>query len=128
LLSALQYESLEEAVAATVDAYVTLLLQLVQQHNFRIYVHPVPPVLDETLHIASLFNTALHNRLTTALQAQPELIGRLAYLAFAQQLVAENGSSLQQQLAVDNTHLHPRYLVHLEAKLNAALHVAAVDG
>ncbi|WIA31077.1 hypothetical protein OEZ86_001104 [Tetradesmus obliquus] len=151
----LKYGSLQEAVAATVDFYITLLLQLVQQHKLRVYVHPVPPILNETRHIFSLFNAALQQRLSSVLQAQPELIGQLEFLDFAQQLLTDTGSSLQQQkqqqqqrqqqqqqqviedsgslqqqLVLDGTHLHPRYLVHLGAALNAAPRNAAagVDG
>jgi hypothetical protein len=116
----LQYESLQHAIAATVEVYITLLLQLVQERKLHIYVHPVPPVLDETRDVVKSFNAALQQRITTVLQSQPELKGRLAYLDFFENLLTPDGSSLQPQLALDGTHLHPRYLVHLEAALNAA--------
>lgn len=101
--------------------YVTLLLQLVQQHTLRIYVHPVPSVLDETRHIIKLFNAALQEGLTKVLHSHPELHQRLAFLDFFQELLTSDGSGLLQQLEFDGSHLHPRYLGHLEAALNAAL-------
>ncbi|KAF6255223.1 hypothetical protein COO60DRAFT_1662566 [Scenedesmus sp. NREL 46B-D3] len=117
----MKYASLSHAVATTVGVYVTLLLQLVQQHTLRIYVHPVPPVLDETRHIVKLFNAALQEGLTKVLHSHPELHQRLAFLDFFQELLTSDGSGLLQQLEFDGSHLHPRYLGHLEAALNAAL-------
>jgi lysophospholipase L1-like esterase len=114
-----QYESLQHAITATVEVYVALLLQLVQQRKLHIYVHPIPPVLDETRDVVKSFDAALQQRLTAVLQWQPELNGQLAYLDFFYDLLTADGSSLQPQLAFDGTHLHPRYLEHLEAALNA---------
>jgi hypothetical protein len=54
------------------------------------------------------------------LQSQPELKGQLAYLDFFDDLLTADGNSLQPHLALDGTHMHPRYLVHLEGALNAA--------
>jgi lysophospholipase L1-like esterase len=118
---ALQYGSLQEALAATVKVYTTLLLQLVQQQGLRVYVHPVPPVLDATRETVNCFNAALQQRLSSALQTQPELAGHLMYLDVAQHLLREDGSRLQQQLQLDGTHLHPRYSNYLEAALHAEL-------
>ena len=41
-----------------------VLLELVQQRGFEIFVHPVPPVLNETRHVVMPFNHQLKQRVS----------------------------------------------------------------
>lgn len=42
-------------MAATVDIYVQVLLDLIVQRGFELFVHPVPPVLNETRPLVTPF-------------------------------------------------------------------------
>lgn len=41
-------QSLEEAAAVTINIYMDCLMKLVKTYRFKIYIHPVVPVLNET--------------------------------------------------------------------------------
>ena len=41
-----------------------VLLELVQQRGFEIFVHPIPPVLNETRHVVMPFNQQLKQRVS----------------------------------------------------------------
>lgn len=43
-----------------------VLLELVQQRGFEIFVHPIPPVLNETRHVVMPFNHQLKQRVKPA--------------------------------------------------------------
>jgi hypothetical protein len=53
-----KYDSLEEGIQATVDIYIAVLRSLIAR-GMELFVHPVPPVLNETRHIVMPFNAAL---------------------------------------------------------------------
>ena len=55
----LKYDSLEEAMGVLIEIYAGALLDLIQTRGFRIFVHPVPSVLNETRHVVRPFNQAL---------------------------------------------------------------------
>ncbi len=50
------YESVEEGIKSTISGFVKVLVQLRSRKSFRIFIHPIPPVLNETRPIVSLFN------------------------------------------------------------------------
>ena len=41
-----------------------VLLDLVQRREFEIFVHPIPPVLNETRHVVMPFNQQLKQRVS----------------------------------------------------------------
>ena len=55
----LKYDTMEQAMAVLIGLYVRVLLGLIAQRRFEVFVHPVPPVLDETRHVVQPFNRAL---------------------------------------------------------------------
>ena len=55
----LKYDTMEQAMAVLIGLYVRVLLGLIAQRGFEVFVHPVPPVLDETRHVVQPFNRAL---------------------------------------------------------------------
>lgn len=108
----MQYETLDAAVAVTVEAYVGTILQLLRErtpHSLQLFVHSVPPVLPETRHVVHLFNNALRQRLQAARQSQSDLKDVL-------QFVDLEGVLLQQEdcLSLDGSHLHACYSKHLQ--------------
>ena len=107
----MRYPDLEAGVAHTVQIYVRVLKELQRTRKFKVLVHPVPPVLNETRHIVTLFN----RQLVEAVKAEP----LLHMLDFFDELVAPGGNSLAGGLALDGTLLHPSYVRFIEAALPA---------
>jgi tetratricopeptide (TPR) repeat protein len=110
-----KYESLEEAVEATVDIYLELLLSLIKTLDLRILVHPVPPVLDPTRPIVIKFMETLEQKLAKA--GNP----KLHLLHFFDQLMEpgpEGSHKLRADLTLDGTHLSPRYVQLLNQSLS----------
>ncbi len=58
----LKYDSLDEAMAVLIDIYAHALLDLIKTRHFKIFVHPVPSVLNETRHVVRPFNEALQKK------------------------------------------------------------------
>jgi hypothetical protein len=141
-----QYESVAEGIAASVALYVSLLVELVEARGLEVFVHPVPPVLNETRPVVAAFATALAAALAEATAADGELARRLHYLDFFDELLAtqpegegvraasggaaaaeagtrsakggaEGGRVLRGEFALDGTHLAPAYLPLLEREL-----------
>jgi hypothetical protein len=113
---ALQYDTLEEAAAATARVYVNAVQQLVQQHQLHVWLHSVPPVLSETRVVVQLFNSAVERECAqhaaTSSAAAGGGLGRLQFV--------DLDDALQQDarcLQFDGTHLHPCYVEHLQAAL-----------
>jgi len=107
----MRYPSLEAGVAYTIKIYMEALRTLARERKFRIMVHPVPPVLNETRHIVKIFNA----QLKTAVTKEPSL----HYLDFFNEMLSPSGDALADGLALDGTHLHPRYVKLLEKALPA---------
>ena len=59
-----KYDSLEEGIDATLEIYLEALKQLLSR-GMELFVHPIPPVLNETRHIVLPFNTRLKEKVTT---------------------------------------------------------------
>jgi hypothetical protein len=125
---------LEDAVTATVQAYVAAVRQLVQEQGLRVWVHPVPPVLPETRHVVLLFNQALKQQLQEArrsggtdwgprkqqaVSTEAEAAGGECHWQGQVHFVDLAGELLEQDgcLDFDGTHLHPKYLAHLQAAM-----------
>lgn len=109
----LQYDSLEDAVAATAGVYVAVVTGLVVERGLHVLVHCVPPVLAETRHIVKLFNDVLKQQLTLQVGQQPQAAGRLQFLN-VQDVLLKHMCNLE----LDGSHLHPDYLQHLQAAVN----------
>ena len=118
---------MEEAVGVTVDIYVAKLRELQRDRRFRIFVHPVPPVLDVTRDTVLLFNRILEERLAPHCTPPAGAAagggggGELRFLPdLAAKLLGSDGR-LRPQFSLDGTHLHPAYIPLLQDSLNAAL-------
>ena len=62
----LKYDSVEEAMDVLADIYVGVLTRLVEERDLTAYVHPVPPVLNETRHIVMPFNAIVKKQVDVA--------------------------------------------------------------
>lgn len=49
--------------------YAEVLLDLVRRRGFEIFVHPIPPVLNETRHVVMPFNQQLKQRVSLCFSA-----------------------------------------------------------
>lgn len=58
----LKYDSVDEAMDVLADIYVGVLTRLVEERDLTAYVHPVPPVLNETRHIVMPFNAVVKKK------------------------------------------------------------------
>ena len=115
-----KYESLEEGISHTLNIYVDLLLSLIREQDFELFVHPIAPVLNETRPIVMAFAREM-KRKVLATAGTPAARGRLHYLDFFDQLLLPGVSgaqpSLQPHLQFDGTHMHPAYVEYLAAAL-----------
>jgi hypothetical protein len=106
------YATLKEAIQTVVGLYVDTLVAATRTRQLTSYVHPIPPVLNETRQVVLAFSTALQAEIATRKQA------RLVYLDFDADLVDVNIGALKQEYACDGTHLHPRYTAVLARTIN----------
>lgn len=58
----LKYADMQEAMGVLADIYMEVLTRTVRERDLRIFVHPVPPVLNETRHIVTPFNDLMRER------------------------------------------------------------------
>ena len=58
----LKYDSVDEAMDVLADIYVGVLTRLVEERDLTAYMHPVPPVLNETRHIVMPFNAVVKKK------------------------------------------------------------------
>lgn len=100
-------------MAATVEAYVGAILQLLHERSLQVFVHSVPPVLPETRHVVHLFNTAVKQQLQAAVQAQAGLKSQLQFVD-VEGVLLQDGECLR----FDGSHLHPSYSRHLQDALS----------
>ena len=105
----MRYPDLEAGIAHTVKIYVQTLKAIAQSRKIKPLVHPVPPVLNETRHIVSLFNRHLRE----AVRKEKSLV----MLDFFDKLMTPNGDGLAQGLKLDGTHMHPDYVRIMEGEL-----------
>ncbi len=107
-----RYKDVDEGIAVTVDIYVQKLLEIHEEYEFNILVHPVPPVLDLTRDVVKRFNRVCQAKVQEVQHSS------MRYLDFAHRLLAADGG-LAEGLGYDGTHLHPRYLALLEDAVKA---------
>ena len=100
------YQTLEEGVDVLVQTYVDTLGSLCLRRGVRIFVHPVPPVIEEMQEIVALFNCKL--------RAQVMATSGLMWLAMFDHLTL-----VPKDLQLDGLHLHPQYLPQLEQGIEA---------
>ena len=87
----------------------SVLRALASARKLTVLVHPVPPVLNETRHIVTLFN----RQLVKAVAKEPSL----TMLDFFDDLLTPDGKGLADGLALDGTHMHPDYTKVMEKAL-----------
>jgi len=105
-----KYADLPEAISTVVGIYVNVLRKLAARRRFRLMIHPVPPVLNETRAVVVQFNAALRRAVEAAAPT-------LTWLDFFGALLAPSGDALAEGMALDGTHMNPVYLRHLETAL-----------
>eukprot|EP01133_Synstelium_polycarpum_P007419 gene7419-8679_t len=104
-----RYTSIEEGMEVTIDIYINALKDLIAKYQYKAYVHPVVPVLNETRFLVKQFNKILKQKV----DATPELL----YLDFFEKLLDTDGG-FNTQYALDGTHMNPSYVKLLEAAIN----------
>ena len=102
-----RYSNVEEGIQTNVQIYITTLLQVKTTRQIhRLYVHPIPPVLDATRSMVLTFNRILR-------QAVEKTKGTLLWLNFEEELVettAVGKIALRKSLELDGTHMSPVYV------------------
>jgi len=107
------YDSVEECMKSLVEVYVKCLLDVQKKKKAKIFVHPVPPVLAETLENVVKFNTILKARVVKT----PKLL----WLDFFDDLLDGEGGQMKAEYEFDGTHLNPSYLSLLERSIEKHL-------
>jgi len=112
-----RYESVEEGAAAVIDVYVSALLELAERRKLaKLWVHAVPPVLNETRRVVRLFNRILRQKVLAASGASSPLV----WLEGMEETMLDGAgdeAGLNPELKLDGTHMHPRCAGLLEAAL-----------
>ena len=54
-----KYDSVSTAMKATIALFLQVIVPLVRKRKFRAFVHPIVPVLNETRHLVTEFNSIL---------------------------------------------------------------------
>lgn len=144
LLKALEQDfdaKLEDCMRRTITLYLNTLKELRTKKRFRIFVHPVPPVLDETRRIVVMYN-GLMAQMIRALNGESLLWhicssifiyfiivdDKIVWMDFQHLLLEVAGPeelSLHPRYRHDGTHLSPAYLHLVEQALNELLGGAA---
>lgn len=62
----LKYGDIQEAMGVLADIYMEVLIRTVRERDLHVFVHPVPPVLNETRHIVTPFNDLLRERVRSS--------------------------------------------------------------
>eukprot|EP01083_Nonionella_stella_P077146 210483_1 len=102
-----RYKSVEEGIRKVVGIYVERLTRLSQQRKLKIFVHPIPPVLDPTRLTVMKFNAILKK----AVSANK----CLHWLNFEEKLTSD--TSFNYAYGLDGTHMHPGYVSLIENAL-----------
>lgn len=108
-----KYDTVEEAIKATVDIYIDFLKEQQEQHGFVTFVHPILPVLNETRSVVLQFNEKL--------KAGVENCKGLHWLEFMDVLLVNGGSDFHSEYKLDGTHVHPTYVSLLAKALKESL-------
>jgi len=105
-----KYKDLEEGICVILDIYMNILGEIVGKYDFKIYIHPVLPVLNETRDVVKLFNKLLEKRVKSN--------HNLAWLDFFDKLLTPDTLKLKPEFEFDGTHMHPKYISLIEEALN----------
>lgn len=96
----LRYRDVEEGIERTVRHFIDAAIAIVRERNYTAaFVHPIPPVLDETRCIVRAYNA----RLRYHVDQTPEL----RWLDFFEGLLSPDLSSLNPKYALDGTYSPP---------------------
>eukprot|EP00897_Mesotaenium_endlicherianum_P005888 jgi/Mesen1/5327/ME000266S04514 len=110
-----RYSDLKEGAEATVAVYMKVLLRLIEDRDFEIFVHPVPAVLAVTKRVVGVYNVVLRERVAeAALALAPQ---RLHWLDFFNDLVSPEGLVLPEY-ELDGAHMNPTYVPLLDRELS----------
>ncbi|KAF2074496.1 hypothetical protein CYY_004201 [Polysphondylium violaceum] len=104
------YETIEEGMRVTIDIYIKALKDLISKYQYKIYIHPVVPVLDATRSMVKTFNKIFKEKIL----AQGNTFVWLDF--FDQLLSPEGGFNLTYEL--DATHMNPSYVSLIESEIN----------
>ena len=103
------YESVEEGIKATVGVFISLLKELIQKKKFKIYVHPILPVLNETREMVKLYNSIY--------KSEVDKMSDVKWLDFFDDLLTPDRDKLKPEYQLDGTHISPKYISLLESAL-----------
>lgn len=102
----LRYESIDEGIDATIAHFIAAARDVVKSRKYEAaFVHPIPPVLDETRPVVIKYNA----RLEYHVKRTPEL----TWLDFFDGFLTSDHRKLRSDWRLDGTHLHPKYLDEL---------------
>jgi hypothetical protein len=108
----LRYASVEEGIRHTAQIFVDVASRLARHKRWKVLVHPVPPVLDETRAMVLKYNATLRGLVDEC----SELTWVDCFDGFL-----DGSGKLDARWRLDGTHLHPRYLDELLAPALGAL-------
>ncbi|KAL4230516.1 hypothetical protein ACF0H5_010898 [Mactra antiquata] len=97
-----RYDTIEDGMETLTKIYLQVMKSLQQNHHWKIFFHPVLPVLDITRPIVMQFNRILATKLLT----EPSF----HWLNFVKDLLSEGEESLKEEFVFDGTHVHPKYV------------------
>ncbi|GBG61368.1 hypothetical protein CBR_g20400 [Chara braunii] len=110
-----RYKDVAEGAAVSVGIYIKVLLKLINERKFEVFVHPVPPVLNETRPVVHIFTKTLQMEVLAAGRTEAAS-GRLHWLDFFDDFLDSEGN-LRDSFKLDGTHLSPRYAELLRREL-----------
>ena len=96
------YDSIDDCIAALVEIYAKMMVELKKRKKLSVFVHPVAPVLKETKQIVTQFNAALRERIKRT--------SSLTWLDVLDELVCVDTGYLKSEFDFDGAHLHPKYI------------------
>jgi len=97
-----RYNDIQHGIDHTARLFVRAANDLVLHKKFKAaFVHPIPPVLDETRSMVIRYNMTLQK----LVQESPHLIWLDFFCGFLTDSLA-----LKSEFKLDGTHLHPNYL------------------
>jgi len=101
-----RYATLEEGMRATVSIFKSVVANLVKKRKFKVYIHPILPVLDVTRDIVAAFNPIYKQAMTS--------ITGVKWLDFYDDLITADGKNLRDDMKMDGTHVSPAYVRLME--------------
>jgi hypothetical protein len=109
-----RYRDLEEGMRACIEIWMEEAGKVCKEKGFRAFIHPVVPVLNETRSIVVKYNRLFKE----AVEGRGRELG-MVWMDIFDSLVEVrpgdiSGLGLKKGLALDGTHLHPRYLEAVE--------------